>query len=220
MPDDPPRKLRAAVVALILAYNVECMRLGATAAADPWPFVLEFAYNSNDPDVLRLVLELEHWYLQCEIERRYAADEDDFMSSDLRMFELNTVHITGRLTCDPELRYTGNGTAVTTLRIAHGRDDKVGYFDVVVWEKIAEFCATNLGKGRPICVEGRLQQRSWEKDGQKRNTVEIVAFRVHSMDWPADRDQPDEYEPPDEAPDPSAEPAKSANPADDDDVPF
>lgn len=211
----------ATVVALIVAYNLECMRLGAAPAVEPWPFALEFAYHSDDPAVMRLVLELEYWTLQCEIERCYAADtektEDDM--SDLRMFELNHVTLTGRLTFDPELRYTGKGTAVTTLRIAHGRDDKVGFYDVVVWEKTAEWCATNLGKGRPICVEGRLQQRSWEKDGQKRNTVEIVAFRVHSMDWPKDRDRPDEYEPPDEA-DPTAEPAKPANPADDDDIPF
>ncbi len=112
--------------------------------------------------------------------------------SQFSMIEINRVALTGRLTRDPELRYTGSGTPVLTLRIACGRKfrTKAGetkeetlFIDVVAWDRTAEICAQYLSKGRPVHVSGRLQSRSWERDGQKRTTIEVVADRVQFMDY-------------------------------------
>jgi len=109
------------------------------------------------------------------------------------MIDVNKVLIAGRLTRDPELRYTSSGTAVTTLPLAVSRryTSKAGekgeetcFINVVVWAKAAEFCAEYLGKGRAVFVEGRLQSRSWETDsGQKRSVIEVRAQRVQSLEW-------------------------------------
>ena len=109
------------------------------------------------------------------------------------MIDVNKVLIAGRLTRDPELRYTSSGTAVTTLPLAVSRKytSKTGekkedtcFINVVAWQKSAEFCAEYLAKGRAVFVEGRLQSRSWETDtGQKRSTIEVVAQRVQFLEW-------------------------------------
>ncbi|MCK4259406.1 MAG: single-stranded DNA-binding protein [Halanaerobiales bacterium] len=81
---------------------------------------------------------------------------------------LNRIILIGRLTRDPELRYTTNGTAVASFALAverpfvnqqSGQRD-ADFIDVVVWRKMAETCANHLGKGRLVAVEGRLQIRS------------------------------------------------------------
>lgn len=103
---------------------------------------------------------------------------------------LNNVTIMGRLTKDPELRYTNSGSAVTTFSIAVDRDFKDGngetptdFLDVVAWKGTAEFISRHFAKGRVIVAGGRLQTRNWEdKDGNKRRTVEIVADRVYFGD--------------------------------------
>lgn len=96
----------------------------------------------------------------------------------------------GNLTRDPELRYTPNGTAVANLGLAVNRRWKSGdelkeetdFFDIVVFGKQAENCGEYLHKGRPILVEGRLQQRRWETDdGQKRSKIEVVASNVQFL---------------------------------------
>jgi len=109
------------------------------------------------------------------------------------MIDVNKVLLAGRLTRDPELRYTSSGIAVTTLPLAVSRrfTSKNGekredtcYINVVAWQKSAEFCAEYLGKGRAVFVEGRLQSRSWETDsGQKRSVIEVVAQRVQFLEW-------------------------------------
>ena len=111
---------------------------------------------------------------------------------DLRLPSLNRVLIAGRLTRDPELRYTPSGTAVCNLRLASSRryKDKSGewqddstFVNVVTWSKTAENCGEYLKKGSAVLVEGRLQSRSWEtEDGQKRSVVEINALRVEFLD--------------------------------------
>lgn len=115
--------------------------------------------------------------------------------SQFSMIDVNRVFLAGRLTRDPELRYTGSGTAVTTLGVACNRRfksrdgadrEEVLYINVVGWGKTAENCANYLSKGRPIFVEGRLQSRQWERDGQKRTTIEVVADRVQFMDFVGD----------------------------------
>ena len=103
---------------------------------------------------------------------------------------LNSVIIMGRLTRDPEMRRTQNGTAVASLTLACDRDFKpkngekeTDFIDVVVWGKTAEFAANYLTKGRMAIVEGRLQVRGWQdKDGNKRKSTEVVADRMYFGD--------------------------------------
>ncbi len=110
------------------------------------------------------------------------------------MIDLNRVLLAGRLTRDPELRYTSSGIAVATLPLAVSRKykskdgekkEQTCFINVVVWEKTAERCAEYLGKGRAVLVEGTLQSRSWETEsGQKRSTIEVRALRVQFLEWP------------------------------------
>lgn len=105
---------------------------------------------------------------------------------------LNKVILIGRLTRDPELRYTANGVAVATFTLAVDRpyinnqgQRETDFIRIVVWQKLAEVCANNLGKGRLVAVEGRLQIRSYETpDGQKRQISEVVGENVRFLDWP------------------------------------
>jgi len=114
------------------------------------------------------------------------------MAKDLRFPSINQVTITGRLTRDPELRYTQSRTAIVNLAIAFSRkyqqngewQEQTSFCDVVVWSKKAEDCANYLSKGSPILVEGYLQVRNYEsKDGQSRKAVEIVSNRIHFLEW-------------------------------------
>lgn len=103
---------------------------------------------------------------------------------------LNTVVLIGRLTKDPELRYTSSGKAVATLRLAVDRgttnpqgEKETDFIDVVVWERQAETVANYLQKGRLIAVQGRLQIRQYEtQEGQKREKAEVVASQVRFLD--------------------------------------
>lgn len=94
----------------------------------------------------------------------------------------NKVIMAGRLTRDPELRYTPQGTAVCNLGIAvnsgFGDKQETLFINVTVWGKQGESCSQYLSKGRSIIVDGRLQERTWESDGQKRSKMEIVANSV------------------------------------------
>ena len=99
----------------------------------------------------------------------------------------NLVIFGGNLGADPELRFTGSGTAVCNLRVASNRVyrnsvgnevKEVTWMNVAVFGKNAEACAKYLQKGSRVQVTGRLQTRQWEdKDGNKRSTTEIVAER-------------------------------------------
>src|SRR5450756_2383424 len=110
---------------------------------------------------------------------------------------LNRVMLIGRLTRDPELRFTPSGTAVCNLAIAtnrYGQDpsgerrEYTDYHDIVVWNsgnrKLAELCGQYLQKGRLVYIEGRLQTRSWDdKDtGAKRYKTEVNANDVQFLD--------------------------------------
>ncbi|MBS4026526.1 MAG: single-stranded DNA-binding protein [Clostridia bacterium] len=105
---------------------------------------------------------------------------------------LNKVILIGRLTKDPELRYTPAGAAVATFSLAVERpfanqqgEREVDFINIVVWRKLAETCANQLGKGRLVAVDGRIQVRSYEaKDGQKRWITDVVAESVRFLDWP------------------------------------
>lgn len=100
---------------------------------------------------------------------------------------LNRVVLIGRLTKDPELRYTPSGKAVATFTLAVPRDrsvDKeVDFIPCVVWQKQAENCANYIGKGSLVAVDGRLQVRTYDaKDGQKRWITEVIAENVRFLD--------------------------------------
>ena len=106
------------------------------------------------------------------------------------MANYNRVILMGNLTRDPELRYTPNGSAVASFSIAVNRRYKVdnekreetSFFDIVFFGKPAEIIAEYMKKGRPLLVEGRLQQRRWETDdGQKRSKVEVVGENFQFM---------------------------------------
>ncbi len=104
---------------------------------------------------------------------------------------LNKIILIGRLTRDPELRYTPNGTAVCNFSLAVERnftnrdgEREVDFIDIVVWRRQAENCANHLAKGRLVAVEGRLQIRSYENsEGQKRRVTEVVANNVQFLEW-------------------------------------
>jgi single-strand DNA-binding protein len=97
----------------------------------------------------------------------------------------------GNLTRDPELRQTPNGQNVTSFSLALNRSYKdssgewqeaTDYIDIVCWGPLAERVAQYLSKGRRCLVQGRLQSRSWEQDGQKRSKVEVLANDVTFLD--------------------------------------
>ena len=108
------------------------------------------------------------------------------------MAGLNKVMLIGNVGVDPEMRYTANGSAVTTFRLACSRTytgqdgerkDETEWFSVVTWNKLAETCSQYLQKGRRAYVEGRMQTRSWEgPDGQRRYRTEVIANTVLFLD--------------------------------------
>ncbi|MBI4586518.1 MAG: single-stranded DNA-binding protein [Planctomycetes bacterium] len=100
------------------------------------------------------------------------------------MSNLNKVFLIGRLTRDPELRYTPQGIPVSDLGLAVNREYGIGterrketlFIDVTVWRKQAELCCQYLKKGNPIFIEGRLSMDSWEgQDGQRRVRYRVIA---------------------------------------------
>jgi single-strand DNA-binding protein len=104
---------------------------------------------------------------------------------------INRVVMTGNLTRDPELRSTPGGSSVCKLRIAcntrrkNGQtgewEEKPNFFDVTVWGAQGENCSRYLAKGRPVAIDGRLEWREWEQEGQKRQAVDIIADSVQFL---------------------------------------
>ena len=110
---------------------------------------------------------------------------------------INRVILVGRLTRDPELKYTPQGRAVASLSIAVNRitknesgDYDTDFFNVTAWQKTAEYANSYLKKGRLIAVDGRIQNRSWidQTSGQKRTVSEIVADSLEGLDRPKEGD--------------------------------
>lgn len=104
---------------------------------------------------------------------------------------VNQVILLGNLTRDPELRQTPNGQSVVSFSLALNRaykdqsgewQEATDYIDVVAWGPLAERVAQYLHKGRRALVQGRLQSRSWEQEGQKRSKVEVLANDVTFVD--------------------------------------
>jgi single-strand DNA-binding protein len=112
--------------------------------------------------------------------------------ADVRLAAVNKVLLTGRLTRDPELRYTPNGASVSSFSLASSRRYKaqdgewkeiVAFINVVAWGKLAVLASEYLKKGSAAFVEGRLHSRSWQtEDGQKRSMLEVRAERIQFLD--------------------------------------
>ncbi|MBM3313424.1 single-stranded DNA-binding protein [candidate division WOR-3 bacterium] len=116
-------------------------------------------------------------------------------SVPIRLGSLNVVLLLGRVTMDPDLRYTPSGAAVLGFRIAVDRvwRDKAtdewkreaSFFQVNLWGQAAERLSKTMRKGSAVLVEGQLRSRSWEgKDGEKRYVVEIHSSRTQVLDKP------------------------------------
>ena len=94
---------------------------------------------------------------------------------------MNKVILTGRLTRDPEVRYTQSGKPVARMSLAVNRTfnkDQADFFTLVAWDKQAEFCGRYLKKGSSVVVEGRIENNNYEKDGVKHYSDQIVIDRI------------------------------------------
>ena len=105
-----------------------------------------------------------------------------------------TVTLVGNVTRDPELRVTPTGQAIASFGLAVNRrwqnrqsgewEEAVSFFDIVCWREMAENVSESLGRGSRVIVTGRLEQRSWENEGEKRSKVEVIADEVGpSLRW-------------------------------------
>ena len=105
---------------------------------------------------------------------------------------INKVILVGNLGQDPEVKYTAGGAAVTTLSLATseswkdkdtGSDqEKTEWHRVVLWRRLAEIAGEYLKKGSKVYIEGQLQTRKWEQDGQTRYTTEVVGRDMQFLD--------------------------------------
>ncbi len=100
----------------------------------------------------------------------------------------NKAFLIGRLVRDPEMRVTSSGIAVTNFTIAVDRirrkdaEKSADFIRIVAWRRLAEICGEYLKKGKLVAVEGRLQISSYEKDGEKVYTSDIVADNLQMLD--------------------------------------
>ncbi len=107
------------------------------------------------------------------------------------MSGINKVILIGRLGRDPEVRYTPDGAAIANFSIATSEEwkdkatgekkERTEWHRIVAFRKLGEICGEYLSKGRQVYIEGRLQTRSWEKDGVTRYSTEIVASDVQFL---------------------------------------
>ena len=143
--------------------------------------------------------------------------------SDLRLPDVNSVTIAGRLTRDPELKFLASGAAVCQLGLAvsrkyrdkgETREDTL-FINAEAWNKTAEYAGERLTKGRPVLIEGRLKMDEWDDrdTGKKRTAIKITANRIQALDWDSDGDGPSER-----APKPQRQ--HDEGPIPEDDIPF
>lgn len=104
---------------------------------------------------------------------------------------MNKVILLGRLTKDPEVRYTQNNNtlvasfsmAVNRRFVAQGQERQADFFNIVAWSKLGEFCSKYFKKGQQVAIVGRLQNRSWDDDqGTKHYITEIIAEEAYFAD--------------------------------------
>ena len=103
------------------------------------------------------------------------------------MAGVNKVILVGNLGSDPQVRYTPGGQAVANFNIATSerfnnkageKEERTEWHRIVAWGKLAEICQQYLKKGKQVYIEGRLQTRQWEKEGQKHYTTEVKADKI------------------------------------------
>ena len=153
---------------------------------------------------------------------------------------VNKVILIGNLGQDPELRYTGSGTAVCNMRLATNERykdsngewvDKTEWHNVVTWARLAEICGEYLKKGSQVYFEGSLQTRSWDdREGNTRYTTEVKAREMQMLDsrgggggeYNQDRggDSFDQSRPQQKKQGQQAQPAQNETFTPDDDLPF
>ena len=144
------------------------------------------------------------------------------------MAGINKVILVGNLGKDPEVRYFSDGTAMVNFSIATSEEwkdkntgekkEKTEWHRIVAFRKLAEICGEYLSKGRQVYVEGKLQTRSWEKDGVTRYTTEIVADRLQML---GGRDASDSGRPSGGSPDAGGRGPEGYPPSiPEDDIPF
>lgn len=138
---------------------------------------------------------------------------------------MNKVILMGRLTRDPEVRYTQNtNTLVSSFSLAvnkrfvrQGEERQADFINVVAWSKLGEFCSKYFKKGQQVGVIGRIQTRSWDdQDGKKRYVTEVVAEEAYFAD--SKREGADSFE--NAFGSNVAEAASEFTPVSDDDLPF
>lgn len=108
---------------------------------------------------------------------------------------MNHVTLVGRLTRDPELRYTASGVAVASFGLAVDRpfanadgEREADFLEIIAWRKLAETVSGHLQKGRLVGIAGRVQTRTYEtQEGQKRKVYEVVASEVRFLDSPKEK---------------------------------
>lgn len=109
------------------------------------------------------------------------------------MASLNKIILIGRLTADPELRYTPSSAPVCNFTIAVDRkfskSDETDFISIVAWHRLAEICNEFLTKGKLVAIEGELQTRTYEdRDGQKRKAFDVVASEMQMLDRGGNRE--------------------------------
>jgi len=118
---------------------------------------------------------------------------------------VNKVILIGRLGKDPETRYMTSGEAVTNCTLATSetwkdksgeKQEKTEWHRIVAWGKLAEICGQYLSKGKQIMIEGRIEYGSYEKDGVKHYTTDIVAENMQMLGGPGPGGRGQEPEPP------------------------
>jgi single-strand DNA-binding protein len=109
---------------------------------------------------------------------------------------MNVLSLSGRVAQDIKLIETSNDSHVITINLAvksdyykEGEEPKTDFIPVTVWGKLAENCAAHLVKGQLIEIEGRLQRRSYEKDGERCYVTDAIAEKVHFLSKPARKEE-------------------------------
>lgn len=137
----------------------------------------------------------------------------------------NKVFLIGNLTRDPDVRYTTSNIPVARFAVAVNRptakkadgQNEVDFINIVAWRRLAEICKDYMKKGRPVAIEGTLQIRKYEKDGEKKTFTEVVADNIQML---GKRDEQGKAEAPDKAEVPQAQAGTTSIKEDDQEVPF
>ena len=140
---------------------------------------------------------------------------------------INKVILVGNLGQDPEVKLTAGGAAVTTLSIATSEswkdkesgneEKKTEWHRVVLWRRLAEIAGEYLKKGSKVYIEGQLQTRKWEQEGQTRYTTEVIARDMQFLD---SRGNMDNSNSPSDISSTSEDSVDSEQEIKDDDIPF